>query len=541
MAGIAATWSSAATIWKLYAEVLVLAQIVYRIIYVHRKELELSSELQRDFGVELEKVITFGGRLLNGSNNIDETKDTKFTMSKYSPYLKILRKLYDDYAQFVCLSECAAAFVEPLEENGESRQAMMEGPKGIDAPSTSTWTIPDTLLSDYNWLWSPQKLQGLVVQSRSCTSKLLNWSPVVDVDRLCIYNGFHHPELSMLRRDRSLNTSAPPESSLIASGQPAHLFRELFLDDCALSPPNTSALHWEQLNSQSKQEPALVEYKQCNYENDVKRSVGGRRRLFRLAAQLKKTSDPSLLDFTGLVEVDRGKGHYAFCFLCPHKLPDGGAEFTSLSNMIAGGRDSSPSSDPNMRLKIARWLCKTLSRIHSSGLLHRNLSTRSVIFFRRKSGKLYESLALESPFLVDFEFARPVDGQTSCNFDPDLERDIRRHPEHQGLPCESFDYEHDIYALGVVLVELGLWMTASQIITNQNGGAAPGKEVSPVVIQNQLISTANQQLPTCMGVRFAQTVVQCLRGEVGGQHPAKGWAQEVEKSLSDVSEDQARC
>lgn len=530
---MAAAWSSAIPMSKLYAEALALAQSVHRTICVHRKEFEFSSELQHDFGVELGNIITFGGLLRHGGHNTSDSNEPKFAMTEYLPYLKILRNLYDDYGQFVRLSECVAALVGQLEENGEYSQAMIEGP---DALSTSIWTVPGKFLSDYDWLWSPQKLQGLLIQSRSCTSKLLSCSPVVNADRSSICNDFHHPELGTLWLDHSLNNSAPLESSLIASGQPAQLLRELLLDGCRWSPSNISALHWEQLSSQNKQEPALVEYKQYNYGRDVKRSVSGRRRLFRLADQLRATRDPSLLDFAGLVEVDRWKGQYAFYFRCPHHLPDGGAKLTSLNNMIERGRGSSPLSEPNMRLNVARWLCKTLSRIHSSGLLHRNLSTSSVIFFRLKFGKLPELLALESPFLANFEFARPVGDQTSCNFDPDLERDIRRHPEHQGLPCESFDYEHDIYALGVVLLELGLWMTASQIIANHNGGAAPSEEISPVIIQNHLIDAAKQQLPTCMGVGFARTVVQCLRGEVeGGRYPAKCWAREVEKSLSDMS------
>lgn len=534
--GMAAAWSSAITVLKLYAEALALAQSVHRTICVHRKEFEFSSELQHGFGVELGNIITFGGLLRHGGNNIADSNEPKFAMTEYLPYLKILRNLYDDYGQFVRLSECVAALIGQLEENGEYPQATIEGPEGTDTLSTSIWTIPGNFLSDYDWLWSPQKLQRLLIQSQSCTSKLLSCSPVVDADRSSTYNDFHHPELGTLWLEHSLNNSAPPGSSLIASGQPDHLLRELLLDGCRWSPSNISALHWEQLSSQNKQEPALVEYKQYNYGRDVKRLVSGRRRLFRLANQLKAIRDPSLLDFAGLVEVDRWKGQYALYFRCPRNLPDRGAKLTSLNSMIERRRGSSPSSEPNMRLKVATWLCKTLSRIHSSGLLHMNLSTSSVIFFRRKFGKLPESLALESPFLVDFEFARPVGDQTSCNFDPDLERDICRHPEHQGLPCESFDYEHDVYALGVVLLELGLWMRASQIIANHNSGEAPSEEISPVIIQNHLIDAAKQQLPTCMGIGFARIVVQCLRGEVGGgRYPAKYWAREVEKSLSDMS------
>lgn len=533
---MAAAWPSAIMMSKLYTEALALAQSVHRTICVHRKEFQFSSEIQHDLGVELGNIITFGGLLRHDGNNIADSNESKFATAEFLPYLKILRNLYDDYGQFVRLSECVAALVGQLEENGEYPQAMIEDPEGTDTLSTSIWTIPGKFLSDYDWLWSPERLQGLLIRSRSCTSKLLSRSPVVDADCSNNCNNFRHLELGTLWLDHSLNHSVPPESSSIASGQPDHLLRELLLNDYLWSPSNISALRWGQLSSQNKQEPALVEYKQYHYGRDVKHSMSGRRRLFRLANQLRATRDPSLLDFAEVVEVDRLKGQYAFYFRCPRSSLDRGAMLTSLNNMIERRRGSSPSSEPSMRLKVARWLCKTLSRIHSSGLLHRNLSTSSVIFFRRKFGKLPESLALESLFLVDFEFARPVGDQTSCNFDPDLERDIRRHPEHQGLPCESFDYEHDIYALGVVLLELGLWMTASQIIANRNGGAAPSEETSPVIIQNHLIDAAKQQLPTCMGVGFARTVVQCLRSEVeGGQYPAKCWAREVEKSLSNMS------
>lgn len=60
-----------------------------------------------------------------------------------------------------------------------------------------------------------------------------------------------------------------------------------------------------------------------------------------------------------------------------------------------------------------------------------------------------------SPWVFGFEFSRPELGFSSGRADRFLARDVYRHPSRQGSPTEPFKKLHDIYALGVVLLEIG--------------------------------------------------------------------------------------
>lgn len=82
------------------------------------------------------------------------------------------------------------------------------------------------------------------------------------------------------------------------------------------------------------------------------------------------------------------------------------------------------------------------------------MHSNSVLFFQ--SSGVQNDLLVESPYLVNFEYSRPETAMTKYDFDNDLERNLYRHPDRQGHPKTSFSKLHDIYALGVVLLEIGL-------------------------------------------------------------------------------------
>ena len=65
------------------------------------------------------------------------------------------------------------------------------------------------------------------------------------------------------------------------------------------------------------------------------------------------------------------------------------------------------------------------------------------------------SMDLTQPGVFGFEFNRPDSFFTAGFIDSCPERDVYRHPERQGQPLTTFKKIHDIYALGIVLLEMG--------------------------------------------------------------------------------------
>lgn len=88
---------------------------------------------------------------------------------------------------------------------------------------------------------------------------------------------------------------------------------------------------------------------------------------------------------------------------------------------------------------------------------------------RRKSQQdLYEE-----PYLVDFAYSRSLPLQPAYTYDDDTERNLYRHPDRQGPPRATFTKIYDIYALGVVLLEIGLCWTVASIRDEAKGKLDP--------------------------------------------------------------------
>jgi len=58
-----------------------------------------------------------------------------------------------------------------------------------------------------------------------------------------------------------------------------------------------------------------------------------------------------------------------------------------------------------------------------------------------------------------------------------MENNIYRHPERQGKPQTTFKTIHDLSALGIVLLEIGLWKPAVELLGKLRENGTP-KEIS---------------------------------------------------------------
>jgi serine/threonine protein kinase len=103
------------------------------------------------------------------------------------------------------------------------------------------------------------------------------------------------------------------------------------------------------------------------------------------------------------------------------------------------------------RFRLAQLLGKSVSFLHSSQIVHKNISPQTVLLLENTV------TGVESPFLVGFEKFRRAEGRTYMSGDSFWEKNIYRHPKRQGeRPEEEYRMQHDIYSLGVCLLEIGL-------------------------------------------------------------------------------------
>lgn len=113
---------------------------------------------------------------------------------------------------------------------------------------------------------------------------------------------------------------------------------------------------------------------------------------------------------------------------------------------------------------------------------------------------------------MGFEYARPTTETSSRPIDRDeIGENIYRHPEQWGLPTVAFNVVHDVYALGVVLLEIGLWRQAITLSRSKFAGTQTGASVQQLMIAN----ASRLLLRSSMGRRYQEVVLKCLTHDFG--------------------------
>ncbi|CEO60481.1 hypothetical protein PMG11_05107 [Penicillium brasilianum] len=223
----------------------------------------------------------------------------------------------------------------------------------------------------------------------------------------------------------------------------------------------------------------------------------------------------------------------AFLYKLPAYESDDGTSLTTLHTFINAidSANKRPLKKPSLndRFSMAHSLALTVSNVHASAWVHKNIWSRGILLFLETSSGvstagLYEQrLSTPSPgnrivsYLSDWGYARSVKQGTDMRSDFEVEPNLYRHPNRQGKPTHQFSRLHDIYALGVVLLEIGLWVTLSRLMEAkireaENSGRLPNRKK----VAEDLMTLASQRLPMEMGVGYTKAVMACLKGDFKG-------------------------
>ncbi|KAK2002568.1 hypothetical protein LX36DRAFT_567942, partial [Colletotrichum falcatum] len=210
----------------------------------------------------------------------------------------------------------------------------------------------------------------------------------------------------------------------------------------------------------------------------------------------------------------------SLAFRLPLDLKDGIP--VSLRQQLLKGRTSSL----NRILDMAKQLARAVSYIHSLDFVHKNIRPETILVFPDSSS---ESLPpLGSAYLLGFDSFRNVSFHTMRVGDDSWDRNLYRHPTRQGVQVQdTYIMQHDIYSLGVCLLELGLresfveyrarpdepmadripWNGLNldlDAISFRPGNAQTAK------VKDELVRLAKSQLPLQMGDRYTSVVITCL-------------------------------
>jgi len=234
-----------------------------------------------------------------------------------------------------------------------------------------------------------------------------------------------------------------------------------------------------------------------------------------LAKVLSKT-DPltfGLLACRGVIKVaDSTKKVTKFELI--FTIPEGLKTPRSLRSLLLVGDHLYPL---NKRIDLAKQLAKSVMFVHTSQFVHKNIRPETIVVFKNEVSKL------GTPFLVGFENVRTADGVTYYLGDSEWEKNLYRHPKRQGsVPEEDYKMQHDIYSLGVCLLELGLW--SSFVHYNKEADhptTGPALDIAEQLsmkdqrkkafeIKGILVDMAKDRLPSRIGKKYTEIVVSCL-------------------------------
>lgn len=248
------------------------------------------------------------------------------------------------------------------------------------------------------------------------------------------------------------------------------------------------------------------------------------------------------------------------------------------------------------RLTLASTLCATFSELYLSGWLHKGVRSENILF--PAAGAIIQppphsytpeemQSILSDPLVCGFDYSRHESEQSTIHkarASGDVHAAIYRHPKYQGEAADGYKVQYDIYAVGLVLVEIALWRPLKSFLEGKKSSSKTGAASKParssleaqlgmsnqpasvelwedmelfhephaMELKKRVIDTVDSELAFRVGSVFCQAVKFCLEfadehqdldasdgGEVG-VHPAMEFYNNVVVPLAGLSSSEAQ-
>ncbi|KAF3910964.1 hypothetical protein AA313_de0200530 [Arthrobotrys entomopaga] len=269
--------------------------------------------------------------------------------------------------------------------------------------------------------------------------------------------------------------------------------------------------------------PILVDFR-VYPENATEAAVEKIRKLIRDVAAVFAMADPkdtSILTSVGFAH-DPLNSRFELHFKFPSVTMD---QPRSLLDMLldAVNKKQGVFHHLNQRISLAKQLASALLYVHSFGFVHKNIRPDNVLVFEPSQSSDGSDVRLGQfprylgkPFLVGFNGIRKVDAESQMLSQSDPKCMIYHHPDRYRLKeGHEFTMKHDIYSLGVVLLEIALWNSFYD-----RGPGALGSKLwadahhlhPPDKLNSIFVRLASTQVPRIVGERYRDAVLACLTG-----------------------------
>ncbi|KAJ5688705.1 hypothetical protein N7462_003097 [Penicillium macrosclerotiorum] len=187
----------------------------------------------------------------------------------------------------------------------------------------------------------------------------------------------------------------------------------------------------------------------------------------------------------------------------------------------------------NYRFILPRKLAEAVYRVHQRNLVHKCIRPESLLLFEPTPG---DFPAIKYPnvigtlFLADWEHVRKTVEASKRQAYDDWTMAIYQHPARQARPGSvaesSYNIGHDIYSLGVCLLEIGLWdsfivyceriprlsplLSDAKSKWKRENNFACQSMTEAQIEQKVFITLAGERLKYEMGEAYSKLVIKCL-------------------------------
>ncbi|KAK1832867.1 HET-s/LopB domain protein [Podospora conica] len=255
--------------------------------------------------------------------------------------------------------------------------------------------------------------------------------------------------------------------------------------------------------------PVLIEKKEVPAEDRYQRHYDRIRSVARLLSMDAKPREMRSLDCLGIVSTINE--NHTTTYMLVYRLPT--RQFFDLKAILTAERKT-PTMPLGKKFTCAKVLCRAILRVHLAGWLHKDIRSDNIIF----SAPDESQVNLAEPYLCGFEYTRHIAAPLDTEpLGGDAGSNLYRHPDVQGLPEDSrgthrpeFQPSHDVYALGMVLLELGSKRSLKGLKEkfekefDQRWSAAP--------FSDWIVSSELGNLTPRMGEMYTDVVRCCLNG-----------------------------
>jgi len=240
-----------------------------------------------------------------------------------------------------------------------------------------------------------------------------------------------------------------------------------------------------------------------------------------LASLLKespKVPDIRILECLGVVmrDLTDDEIHYGLVSRAPS------TRYKTLKDILSGPPDDMALDD---WFAIAHSIARAVLCIHLSGWLHKGIRSENILYFLDNEGKI----SYNKPYIAGFEYSRQAlkytHTESVCD---DMEANLYRHIEVQEVPSDSatannkvsFSSKHEIFSVGVILLELGLQRSAIDIYKDaKRSGGCPERH-SATAFSDWIVEKELPKLGRLRGKGYLETTKVCLKLDFGNSTQA---------------------